>query len=457
MFKKILVANRGEIALRIIRAAKELGIKTVAIYSKVDIDSLHIQLADESICIGPAPASESYLNIPQIISAAIITECDAIHPGYGFLAENARFAEICGEHNIKFIGPPTDVITKMGNKIEAKIIMKKAGVPVVPGSLHSVNNISEAKKIIRKIGYPVIIKAAAGGGGKGMRIINDASQIESMLHAARAEAENAFKDPSLYIEKYIQEPRHIEVQILADNYGNIIHLGERECSIQARHQKLIEEALPVGLSSKLKQRMGEIAVRAAKAVRYKSAGTIEFLLDTKKKKFYFIEMNTRIQVEHPVTELITGIDLVKMQIMLAAGEKLRLTQRDITYTGHAIECRINAADVDNGFTPSPGKIESLNLPGGPGVRVDTHIYAGYTVPPNYDSLIAKLITYGKDREEAIVRMKRALSEFIVRGIKTTVPFHQKVLEDETFIKGEIHTHFLNYLEEQNKISKSLRD
>jgi len=450
MFKKILIANRGEIALRIIRAAKDLDIKTVAVYSKADTDSLHTQLADERVCIGPAPASESYLNIPQIISAAIITECDAIHPGYGFLAENATFAEICIEHNIAFIGPSPDVITSMGNKIEAKILMKKAGVPIVPGSLEAVSSITEIKKIIQKIGYPVIIKAAAGGGGKGMRIIEDPSQLEPMINAARLEAEKAFKNSALYIEKYIHEPRHIEVQILADNHGNVIHLGERECSIQLRHQKLIEESPAVNIDLKVKQKMCEIAVKAAKSVKYKNAGTIEFLFDPKEKNFYFIEMNTRIQVEHPVTELVTGIDLVKMQIKLAAGEKLKLTQKDVVISGHAIECRINAADPDNNFAPSPGKIESLHLPGGPGVRIDTHIYDSYTIPPNYDSLIAKLITYGNDRGEAIVRMKRALSEFIVNGIKTTVPFHLRILNDKLFNKGEIHTHFLDYMNKKGK-------
>lgn len=450
MFKKILIANRGEIALRIIRAAKDLDIKTVAVYSKADTDSLHTQLADERVCIGPAPASESYLNIPQIISAAIITECDAIHPGYGFLAENATFAEICIEHNIAFIGPSPDVITSMGNKIEAKILMKKAGVPIVPGSLEAVSSITEIKKIIQKIGYPVIIKAAAGGGGKGMRIIEDPSQLEPMINAARLEAEKAFKNSALYIEKYIHEPRHIEVQILADNHGNVIHLGERECSIQLRHQKLIEESPAVNIDLKVKQKMCEIAVKAAKSVKYKNAGTIEFLFDPKEKNFYFIEMNTRIQVEHPVTELVTGIDLVKMQIKLAAGERLKLTQKDVVISGHAIECRINAADPDNNFAPSPGKIESLHLPGGPGVRIDTHIYDSYTIPPNYDSLIAKLITYGNDRGEAIVRMKRALSEFIVNGIKTTVPFHLRILNDKLFNKGEIHTHFLDYMNKKGK-------
>lgn len=445
MFKKILIANRGEIALRIIRAAKDLEIKTVAVYSKADVDSLHTQLADERVCIGPALASESYLNIPQIISAAIITECDAIHPGYGFLAENATFAEICIEHNIAFIGPSPDVINSMGDKIEAKRLMKKAGVPVVPGSLEPISSLTEIKKIIHKIGYPVIIKAAAGGGGKGMRIIENPSQVESMLDSARLEAEKAFKNSSLYIEKYIHEPRHIEVQILADNHGNVIHLGERECSIQSRHQKLIEESPSVNIDPKTIQKMCEIAVTAVKSVKYKSAGTIEFIFDSREKKFYFIEMNTRIQVEHPVTELVTDIDLVKLQIQLAAGEKLKLTQKDVVVSGHAIECRINAVDPDNNFAPSPGKIESLHLPGGPGVRLDTHIYSGYTIPPSYDALIAKLITYGNDRKEAMSRMRRALSEFIVNGIKTTIPFHLKILNDKSFIKGDIHTHFLEYM------------
>jgi acetyl-CoA carboxylase biotin carboxylase subunit len=446
MFKKILIANRGEIAVRIIRAAKELGIRTVAIYSEADRDSLHLQFADEAVCVGPAPSQDSYLNIPQIISAAIITGTEAIHPGYGFLAENPKFAEICESHGISFIGPSSQTITKMGDKVEARRIMKHAGVPIVPGSTKPVESLKDALRIIDKIGYPVIIKALAGGGGKGVRIVWSKDELERGLEVAAAEANAAFKNPALYIERYLHEPRHVEIQILADKYGNMIHLGERECSIQHRHQKLIEESPSPGVDEKLRAKMGEAALKATKAVKYNNVGTVEFLLD-KDKNFYFIEMNTRIQVEHPVTELVTGIDLVKEQICLASGEKIRsrFSKKDLSLRGHAIECRINATDPDNGFSPCSGKIQSLILPSGAGVRVDTHIYPGYTIPPNYDSLIAKIITCGLTRQEAIARMKRALDECVIEGIKTTIPFHQKVLAHESFIKGEIHTHFLPYV------------
>ncbi|MEW6097081.1 MAG: acetyl-CoA carboxylase biotin carboxylase subunit [bacterium] len=445
-FKKILVANRGEIAVRIIRAAKELGIRTVAVYSEVDRNSLHLQFADEAVCIGPAPSQESYLNIPQIISAALITGVEAIHPGYGFLAENAKFAEICESHKISFIGPNSQTITKMGDKIEARRIMKHAGIPIIPGSTKPVESLKDALRIIEKIDYPIIIKAAAGGGGKGVRIVWSRDKLERALEVASAEANASFKNPTLYIERYLHEPRHIEIQILADNYGNVIHLGERECSIQHRHQKLIEESPSPAVDDRLRAKMGEAALKAAKAVKYSNVGTVEFLLD-KSKNFYFIEMNTRIQVEHPVTETVTGIDLVKEQILLASGKKIRsqFSKKDINLRGHAIECRINATDPDNGFSPCSGKIHSLILPSGIGVRIDTHLYPGYTVPPNYDSLIAKIITYGLTREEAIARMKRALEECVIEGIKTTIPFHQKVLTHDAFKKGEIHTHFLPYV------------
>jgi len=444
MFKKILVANRGEIAIRIIRAAKELGIRTVAVYSEVDRNSLHLQFADEAVCIGPASSQESYLNIPQIISAALITGAEAIHPGYGFLAENAKFAEICESHHINFIGPNSQTITKMGDKIEARRIAKHAGVPIIAGTTKPIESLKDTYRIIEKIGYPIMIKATVGGGGKGVRIVWSKDELERSLEIAAAEANASFKNPSLYLERYLQEPRHIEIQIVADKYGNMVHLGERECSIQHRHQKLIEESPSPVVDEKLRMKMGEAALKLAKAVKYNNLGTIEFLLD-KDKNFYFIEMNTRIQVEHPVTELTTGIDLVKEQIALAAGEKLQLLKKNIKWRGHAIECRINATDPNNGFSPCSGKIQNLILPGGIGVRVDTHLYPGYTVPPNYDALIAKIITYGTTREEAIARMKRALEECVIEGIKTTIPFHQKVIDNEDFKKGQIHTHFLSYI------------
>ncbi len=442
MFKKILIANRGEIAVRIIRAAKELGVRTVAVYSEADRDSLHLQYADEAVCIGPASSADSYLNIPQIISAALITGAEAIHPGYGFLAENSKFAEICESHGINFIGPTSQTITMMGDKLEARRLMKHAGVPLIPGSIKPIESTKDALRIIEKIDYPVMIKACGGGGGKGIRIVWNKDELERALELAAAEANAAFKNPSLYIERYLHEPRHIEIQILADKYGNMVHLGERECSIQHKHQKLIEEAPSAAIDDKLRTRMGEIALKAAKAVKYNNVGTVEFLLD-KNKRFYFIEMNTRIQVEHPVTEFITGIDLVKEQIYLAAGEKLSFSKKDINLRGHALECRINAVNPDNGFSPSCGKIQNLILPGGIGVRVDTHIYPNYTVPPNYDALIAKIITYGLTRDEAIARMNRALEECLIEGVKTTIPLHQKILNHEAFKKGNIHTHFLS--------------
>ncbi|MFA5356154.1 MAG: acetyl-CoA carboxylase biotin carboxylase subunit [Candidatus Omnitrophota bacterium] len=441
MFSKVLIANRGEIALRIIRACRELGIGTVAIYSEADKSSLHTRFADEAICIGKAPSSNSYLNIPAIISAAEITDVDAIHPGYGFLAENPHFADICESCQITFIGPTPDNIRLMGDKMAARVNMQKTGLPVVPGSISAIKNKEEALKTSRKIGYPVIIKAAAGGGGKGMRIAHNDISLISNLMTAQAEAEANFGNSSVYIEKYVEKPRHIEIQILADKYGHVIHLGERDCSIQRRHQKLLEESPSPAVDPKMRKRLGELAVKGAKAINYVGAGTIEFLLDSK-DNFYFMEMNTRIQVEHPVTEMVTGIDLIKEQIRVAAGEKLRYHQEDIKFRGAAIECRINAEDYENNFMPSPGKIENLNLPGGAGVRVDTHIYAGYEVPTFYDSLLAKLITYGNTRAEALATMHRALLEFHISPIKTTVPFHIKLLENPLFIKGEISTHFV---------------
>jgi len=441
MFSKILIANRGEIALRIIRACHELGIRTVAVYSEADRSSLHVRFADEAICIGQAASSNSYLNIPAIISAAEITDVEAIHPGYGFLAENAHFAEICESCQITFIGPTPENMRLMGDKMAARSTMKKAGLPIIPGSTAIIKNKEEALKTAKSIGYPVIIKAAAGGGGKGMRICHNDLTLISSLMTAQAEAEANFGNPNVYIEKYIEEPRHIEIQILADKYGHMLHLGERDCSIQRRHQKLLEESPSPVVDAKLRKRLGETALKGIKSVGYVSAGTIEFLLD-KHQNFYFMEMNTRIQVEHPVTEMVTGIDLIKEQLRIASGERLRMQQDDIQLKGSAIECRINAEDFENNFMPSPGKIETLNLPGGPGVRVDTHIYQGYEISPYYDSLVAKLITYGRNRYEAIKVMQRALSEFCIAPIKTTVPFHIKLMENALFRKGEISTHFV---------------
>ena len=441
MFSKILIANRGEIALRIIRACREMGIRTVAVYSEADEHSLHVRFADEAVCIGPAPSAASYLNIPAIISAAEVTDVEAIHPGYGFLAENAHFAEVCETCKINFIGPSPETIRMMGDKVTAKATMKKHNVPLTPGGDGVVATKEEALAIAKKIKYPVIIKASAGGGGKGMRVCHNDVTLASSFNIAQNEADANFGNPDVYIEKYIEDPRHVEFQILADEYGNTIHLGERDCSIQRRHQKLIEEAPSPALDNKLRKRMGEAAVKAAKACKYKSAGTIEFLLD-KNNDFYFMEMNTRIQVEHPVTEMVTGIDLVKEQIKIAAGQKLKFKQEDIKIKGAAIECRINAEDPTNNFMPSPGKIEELNLPGGPGIRVDTHIYNGYVISPFYDSMVAKVIAYDKTREEAIARMRRALDEIYLYPIKTTAALHLDILKHPVFGKGEATTHFL---------------
>ncbi|MFH1397455.1 MAG: acetyl-CoA carboxylase biotin carboxylase subunit [Candidatus Omnitrophota bacterium] len=441
MFSKILIANRGEIALRIIRACKELGIRTVAVYSEADRNSLHVRFADEAICIGQPASNKSYLNIPSIISAAEITDVEAIHPGYGFLAENPHFAEICESCNIKFIGPTAENIRLMGDKMNARNTMQRAGLPIIPGSIGIIKNKDEAVKVAKKIGYPVIIKASAGGGGKGMRICHNDITLASSFMTAQSEAEANFGNPAVYIEKYLEKPRHIEIQILADNHGHVLHLGERDCSIQRRHQKLLEESPSSAVDSKLRKRLGELAVKAAKVVNYTNLGTMEFLLD-KHNNFYFMEMNTRIQVEHPVTELVTGLDLIKEQIFVASGGKLKIRQDDIKFKGAAIECRINAEDYENNFMPSPGKIEMLNLPGGPGVRVDTHIYPGYEIPPYYDSLVAKLIVHGNNREEAIRIMRRALNEFIISPVKSTVNFHIRLLDNPLFLKGDISTHFV---------------
>ncbi len=441
MFSKILIANRGEIALRIIRACKELGISTVAVYSEADRDSLHVRFADEAVCIGKASSMESYLNIPAIISAAEITDVEAIHPGYGFLSENAHFAEICESCKIQFIGPTPETIRMMGDKITAKETARKAGVPLTPGGKGIIKSPEEALEVAKQIKYPVIIKATAGGGGKGMRICHNDVTLVNSLKMAQAEAEANFKNPNVYIERYVNDPRHVEFQILADYHGNIIHLGERDCSVQRRHQKLIEESPSPALSEKLRRKMGEAAVKCAKAANYRGVGTVEFLLD-KGEEFFFMEMNTRIQVEHPVTEMVTGLDLIKEQIKAACGLKLKIKQEDVRLQGHAIECRINAEDPDNNFIPCPGKIEQLNLPGGPGVRVDTHIYSGYKISPYYDSMIAKLIVYGANRPEAIRIMRRALDEFYISLIKTTVPLQMQIMNDPAFVRGDISTHFL---------------
>ncbi|PIP18877.1 MAG: acetyl-CoA carboxylase biotin carboxylase subunit [Candidatus Omnitrophica bacterium CG08_land_8_20_14_0_20_41_16] len=442
MFSKILIANRGEIALRIIRACRELGIRTVAVYSQADRNSLHVRFADEAVCIGPAASADSYLNILAIISAAEITDIEAIHPGYGFLAENPHFAEICESCKVIFIGPTPENIRLMGDKMAARSTMHKAGLPIVPGSVSAIKNKEEALKTAKSIGYPVIIKAVAGGGGKGMRICHNDLTLASNIMTARSEAEANFGNPNIYIEKYIERPRHIEVQIIKDKFGHILQLGERDCSIQRRHQKLLEESPSMVVDSKMRKKLGEMVLKGMKSINYASCGTMEFLLDVKTNNFYFIEMNTRIQVEHPVTEMVTGIDLIKEQLRVAAGEKLRIQQDQIQIKGAAIECRINAEDPDNNFMPSPGKIETLILPGGPNVRLDTHIYAGYEIPPYYDSLIAKLIVWGNNRQEAIKVMHRALSEFHIAPIKTTIPFHLKLMENPLFLKGDISTHFV---------------
>ena len=441
MFKKILIANRGEIALRIIRACKEMGIATVAIHSNADEECLHVRFADESICVGSSAPRASYLNIPSIITAAEVTGAEAIHPGYGFLAEDPHFAEVCESCGLKFIGPSSQTLNMVGNKSQTRRIMMKEGIPVIPGSNDSVKNEAEALKFIRSIGYPMIIKASLGGGGKGMRVVQNEEELKRNFPVASAEAESAFGNGALYLEKYIQEPRHIEFQILADSQGNIIHLGERDCSIQRRHQKLIEESPSMVVDTKLRKIMGRFAIRIAKAVGYVGAGTVEFLLD-REKKFYFMEMNARIQVEHPVTELVTGIDLVKEQIKIASGEKLKIAQDEVSINGHAIECRINAEDPQKNFTPTPGKITAFHMPGGPGIRVDTHLYDNYTVPPYYDSLLAKLIAWGQEREEALSRMQRALDEFIIEGVPTTILFHRKILDNAFFRRGEIYTNFI---------------
>lgn len=447
MFKKILIANRGEIALRIIRVCRELGIKSVAVYSEADRDSLHVKFADEAVCIGPPISKQSYLNIPRIIAAAEITSAEAIHPGYGFLAENASFAEICTSSGMKFIGPSADAIASMGNKVLAKDTMKKAGVPVIPGSDGIVKDVTDAIDIARGIGFPVIIKAVAGGGGKGMRIVRDENDFEKNFVMASTEAGAAFGDSGVYIEKYIEQPHHIEIQVFGDQYGNAIHLNERDCSIQRRHQKLVEESPSPFINDELRQKMGAAAIKGVQSVNYEGAGTIEFLVD-KYHNYYFMEMNTRIQVEHPVTEEITGRDLIKMQIRIAAGEKLE--KKQIKPSGHAIECRINAEDPEHNFRPSPGEIKGFHLPGGFGVRVDTHCYAGYRIPPNYDSLIAKLIVYGSTRESAINKMAAALEEFIIEGIHTTIPFHKKVMQHPLFREGKFDTSFIENTEFNTK-------
>lgn len=453
MFKKVLIANRGEIALRVIRACREMRIKTVAVYSQADHNSLHVRFADEAVCIGPAVSGESYLNIPRIISAASITGADAIHPGYGFLAENSKFAEICESCGIRFIGPSADIISKMGDKAFAKNTMVQAGVPVVPGSEGVVKDLREGQKIVESIGCPVIIKAVAGGGGRGMRVVREPGEFKLAFQTATEEARSAFGNGAVYVEKFIEEPRHIEIQLIGDQHGNIVHLGERDCSLQRRHQKLVEESPSPAVDAVLREKIGSAAVKGAASVGYNSAGTVEFLLD-KNRDFYFMEMNTRIQVEHPVSELVTGIDLIKEMISVAAGEKLSFSQKNVKFRGHAIECRINAEDFEKNFRPSPGKISSWHVPGGLGVRIDSHGYAEYVIPPNYDSLIAKLIVYANSREEAIVRMEGCLEEFVIEGIKTTVPFHQMIMKDDNFKAGTFDTGFIDRLLKNRKEQKT---
>lgn len=441
MFKKILIANRGEIAVRIIRACREMGIETVAVYSEADRDALHTEMADEAVCIGPAKARDSYLNMQNIISATVLSGAEAIHPGFGFLSENSEFAEMCRACNITFIGPDSESISKMGNKSRAREIMQEANVPVVPGSNGAVVSIEEGISLAEGIGYPVLIKASAGGGGRGIRIVRNKDEFAKAFETAKAEAKAAFGDDTMYVEKFVENPRHTEFQILADNYGNTIYLGERDCSIQRRNQKVLEEAPSPIMNEALRKEMGEAAVKAAKAVGYKNAGTIEFLLD-KNGKYYFMEMNTRIQVEHPITEMVTGVDLIKEQIKIAAGEKLDLKQEDIKLNGHAIECRINAENPEAGFRPSPGKIQRMHIPGGPGVRLDSAAYQGYVIPPTYDSMIGKLIVHGKTREEAINKMKRALGEFVIEGIDTNIDFQFNILTNEVFASGDFDTSFI---------------
>jgi acetyl-CoA carboxylase biotin carboxylase subunit len=441
VFRKILIANRGEIALRVLRACDELGIKTVVVYSEADRDSLPVKLADEAYCIGPAPSPQSYLNIPNIISAAVVSGAEAVHPGYGFLAENAKFAQICEDHGLKFIGPSAPVIEGMGDKINAKDLMKQNGVPTVPGTDGPISDLAEAERIAEEMGYPVIIKAAAGGGGRGMRLVQHPGQFGEQAEMAQQEALAAFGNGSVYLEKYLEEPRHIEFQVVVDQMGNAIHLGERDCSVQRRHQKLLEEAPSPSLTPELRERMGRDAIKAIKALAYEGVGTVEFLVD-KHGQHYFMEINTRIQVEHPVTELISRVDLVQEQIRIAAGKPLSIKQEDVKLLGHAIECRINAEDPDKGFRPHPGTIEGYVPPGGPGVRVDSHVYPGYSIPPHYDSMVAKLIVWAEDRPRAIARMQRALGEYAITGVKTTIPLHQKILDNAFFRKGEVYTNFL---------------
>jgi len=445
VFKKILIANRGEIALRIIRTCREMGIKTVAVYSTADKDSLHVRFADEAVCIGKPQSADSYLNIPHIIAASEITNADAIHPGYGFLAENSKFAQICTDHGIKFIGPTPDMINGMGDKITAKETMIKAGVPVVPGGESLLNDLNEAKSLAKEIGYPVILKATAGGGGKGMRVVWEESEMERAYSTAKAEARASFKNDGIYMEKFVEEPRHIEIQIAGDQYGTVCHLSERDCSIQRRHQKLVEESPSPFMTPELREQMGEAAIKAASAINYESVGTIEFLVD-KHRNFYFMEMNTRIQVEHCVTEEVINFDLIKEQIKIAMGEKI--TGENYLPQMHAIECRINAEDPYNDFRPSPGRINVLNTPGGHGVRVDSHVYAGYVIPPYYDSMIGKLITVARTRDEALDTMYRALSEYVIDGVKTTIPFHLQLMKNEDFRKGNFTTKFLEGFEMQ---------
>ena len=450
MFKKILIANRGEIALRIIRTCKEMGIKTVAVYSTADKDSLHVRFADEAVCIGPAASNLSYLNMPTIISVAEITNADAIHPGYGFLAENSKFARLCAEHDIKFIGPTGDMIDQMGDKATAKKTMEKSGVPTIPGSKGLIASIKEGLKVADKVGYPVILKATAGGGGKGMRIVNSPDEFEAAWDSARQESGAAFGNDGLYLEKFLLDPKHIEIQILGDQHGNVVHLSERDCSIQRRHQKLIEETPSPIMTKALRKKMGEAAIKAGESINYEGVGTIEFLVN-EDKSFYFMEMNTRIQVEHPITEEVIGFDLIREQIKVAYGVKI--SGKSYEPQMHAIECRINAEDPYNNWMPSPGKITSLYRPGGHGIRVDTHVYQDYSIPPNYDSMIAKIIAVARTREEAIAKMKRALSEFVIEGIKTTVPFHKVMMRDEGFINGEYTIKYLDDFEMPEKRHK----
>lgn len=442
-FSKILIANRGEIALRIIHSCEEMGIATVAVHSTIDRHSLHVKLADESVCIGPPSSNKSYLNIPNIISAALTRGAEAIHPGYGFLAENARFAQICADHQLHFIGPRPESILAMGDKSTAKKTMQQAGVPTIPGSKGLLTDAQEALRVATEIGYPVIIKATAGGGGRGMRLVKQEADLVRLFNAAQGEAEAAFGNGGVYLEKFIELPRHIEFQILADSYGNVVHLGERDCSIQRRHQKLLEEAPSAVLNPKLRQKMGNAAVKAAKSINYVGAGTVEFLVD-KYNNFYFMEMNTRIQVEHPVTEMITGLDLIREQIAIAQGERLSFRQQDVELRGHAIECRINAEDPTHDFRPHPGKIIAYLPPGGPGVRMDSFVYPDYEIPPYYDSLIGKLIVWGKDRETAIKRMKRALRECAITGVPTTIDFHRRILDHPEFLAGNVYTNFIDF-------------